>query len=727
MLFVRCGFDLLLILHCKPHAENGMRHTAQLLCGGLREGDYVMRISDSAPGPNGAAYGIAVATGGAIQHYKIEKHLSGQLSKPGAPRYKFGIQDGLRWEFVVELIDHYHQEVDGLCCMLTRNVSLTATEISVRELDVEVDLLGSGEFGEVRKALWRKKGIAVAVKVLKQAGGGAAAEAETQAFIDEGKTMIGLNHPNVVELLGVVSKGQKMLVTEFCQFGALQKHLKSRQKAGEALRLDVQLSFCRQIAEGMVYLEGKNVVHRDLAARNVLVSGETTVKISDFGMSRKVEDYYKSTRAGKWPLKWYAPECMYYSKFTSKGDVWSFGVCCWEVLSHGKKPFKGMKGEQVVQYVIVDKGRLACPPNCPDSMYDLMQTCWTHEMKERPDFVFVAKEMKRVAAASRGGGVAPPVSRSRVLDDQRFYDVQAAMDELQVAEDEEQSIYMRHASSIKQTQLKIKCSIPESSLKMEREVGKGSVGNVIKATFASQKGSIPVVVKIVRVGDDYKHTSFLTHADMMAGLKHAHLVPFHGLCLFRDGRMGCVLEHQPLGALNEYLQSNKPPTSQSKRFITQIAMGMQYLESKRVVHRDLGARNVLVFNPKHCKVSDFSLARALGHETEYYRTEQRGLWPIKWYAPECLYSGTFTTYSDVWSFGVTMWEVAMDGKKPYPGMRGRQVLEFIEKGARLKIPPKIHGVEPWIQPLLEKCWNANPRARPNFKELAALCAKHAPP
>ena len=137
----------------------------------------------------------------------------------------------------------------------------------------------------------------------------------------------------------------------------MNKYLKGKQKAGVPLPLQSLLLFLKQIAEGMVYLESKKVVHRDLAARNVLVKSEGICKISDFGMSRQVENYYKSTRVGKWPLKWYAPECLYYSKFTSKGDVWSYGVCSWEILSHGKKPFKGMKGDQVVKYVIDEKGR----------------------------------------------------------------------------------------------------------------------------------------------------------------------------------------------------------------------------------------------------------------------------------------------------------------------------------------------------------------------------------
>ena len=145
------------------------------------------------------------------------------------------------------------------------------------------------QFGEVRKAVWKKKGLTVAVKVLKaSAGSSEAADAEMQAFIEEGKTMVGLKHDFVVKLMGVVQEGQKMLVTEFMPFGAMNKYLKGKQKAGAPLPLQSLLLFVKQISEGMVYLEAKKIVHRDLAARNVLVKSDSICKISDFGMSRQV-------------------------------------------------------------------------------------------------------------------------------------------------------------------------------------------------------------------------------------------------------------------------------------------------------------------------------------------------------------------------------------------------------------------------------------------------------
>ena len=188
-----------------------------------------------------------------------------------------------------------------------------------------------------------------------------------------------------------------MLVTEFVRVGALRKALRSRNKAGDPMGLPTQLLFMKQIAEGMEYLEQNQVVHRDLAARNILMDSETEVKISDFGMSRNVEDYYTSSRTGVWPLKWYAPECIYESKFTSKSDVWSFGVCSWEILSHGKKPYAEFShGHEVVAYAIEGRGRLACPAACPESVYAILLNCWQHDRGDRPSFRMLAEQLHAI-------------------------------------------------------------------------------------------------------------------------------------------------------------------------------------------------------------------------------------------------------------------------------------------------------------------------------------------
>ncbi|TMS20754.1 Tyrosine-protein kinase ZAP-70 [Larimichthys crocea] len=151
-----------------------------------------------------------------------------------------------------------------------------------------------------------------------------------------------------------------------------------------------------QVSMGMKYLEEKNFVHRDLAARNVLLVNQQFAKISDFGLSKALgadDNYYKARTAGKWPLKWYAPECINFHKFSSKSDVWSFGITMWEAFSYGGKPYKKMKGPEVMRF-IESGNRMECPSVCPERMYAVMNDCWTYKHEDRPDFKKVEESMR---------------------------------------------------------------------------------------------------------------------------------------------------------------------------------------------------------------------------------------------------------------------------------------------------------------------------------------------
>ncbi|PRD30296.1 UNVERIFIED_CONTAM: Focal adhesion kinase 1 [Trichonephila clavipes] len=131
---------------------------------------------------------------------------------------------------------------------------------------------------------------------------------------------------------------------------------------------------------------------RDIAARNVLVSSHECVKLGDFGLSRWVEEqhYYKASK-GKLPIKWMAPESINFRRFTTASDVWMFGVCIWEILMFGVKPFQGVKNNDVIGR-IENGERLPLPPKCPPHLYNLMSLCWSYEPSKRPSF----KEIRKV-------------------------------------------------------------------------------------------------------------------------------------------------------------------------------------------------------------------------------------------------------------------------------------------------------------------------------------------
>ncbi|XP_064147100.1 tyrosine-protein kinase SYK isoform X4 [Loxodonta africana] len=247
-------------------------------------------------------------------------------------------------------------------------------------LTLEDNELGSGNFGTVKKGYYKMKKVVktVAVKILKNEANDPALKDELLA---EANVMQQLDNPYIVRMIGICEAESWMLVMEMAELGPLNKYLQQNRHVKDKNIIEL----VHQVSMGMKYLEECNFVHRDLAARNVLLVTQHYAKISDFGLSKALradENYYKAQTHGKWPVKWYAPECINYYKFSSKSDVWSFGVLMWEAFSYGQKPYRGMKGSEVS--VMLEKGeRMGCPPGCPREMYELMTLCWTYEDNSR--------------------------------------------------------------------------------------------------------------------------------------------------------------------------------------------------------------------------------------------------------------------------------------------------------------------------------------------------------
>ncbi|POI31990.1 hypothetical protein CIB84_004259 [Bambusicola thoracicus] len=251
--------------------------------------------------------------------------------------------------------------------------------------------LGAGNFGCVKKGVYkmRKKQIDVAIKVLKSNN----EKTVRDEMMTEAQIMHQLDNPYIVRMIGVCEAESLMLVMEMASGGPLNKFLSSKK---DEIAVSNIVELMHQVSMGMKYLEEKNFVHRDLAARNVLLVNQHYAKISDFGLSKALgadDSYYKARTAGKWPLKWYAPECILYHKFSSKSDVWSYGVTMWEAFSYGQKPYKKMKGPEVISFIEQGK-RMDCPTECPAEIYALMMQCWTYRWEERPGFISVENTIR---------------------------------------------------------------------------------------------------------------------------------------------------------------------------------------------------------------------------------------------------------------------------------------------------------------------------------------------
>ncbi|CAN8005379.1 unnamed protein product [Ixodes hexagonus] len=254
--------------------------------------------------------------------------------------------------------------------------------------------LGQGFFGEVYAASLKKwAGLqeeVVAVKCMRKTSLLELFQSESglRDLQREIEIMKNLRHPNIVEIKGLVEEPEMMLVMEFLEMGSLLTYLQTYQTKISHPQL---VKYSEDIANGMEYLEEKHIVHRDLAARNILVASKDLVKISDFGLAQFTVDhyYYIHTQNRKLPMKWYAPESILYGKFSTKSDVWSYGVTLWEMFSYGEDPVIQDVAQENLGAELLDGKRLPCPPNCPSDIYRLMQLCWTTDSHQRPGFAQV--------------------------------------------------------------------------------------------------------------------------------------------------------------------------------------------------------------------------------------------------------------------------------------------------------------------------------------------------
>uniref|UniRef100_A0A8C6IPP9 Ephrin type-A receptor 6 n=1 Tax=Melopsittacus undulatus TaxID=13146 RepID=A0A8C6IPP9_MELUD len=265
--------------------------------------------------------------------------------------------------------------------------------LAVHEFAKEIDpsririerVIGAGEFGEVCSGRLKtpgKREIPVAIKTLK----GGYVDRQRRDFLREASIMGQFDHPNIIRLEGVVTKSKPvMIVVEYMENGSLDSFLRKHDGHFTVIQL---VGMLRGIASGMKYLSDMGYVHRDLAARNILVNSNLMCKVSDFGLSRVLEDDPEAaytTSGGKIPIRWTAPEAIAYRKFSSASDAWSYGIVMWEVMSYGERPYWEMSNQDVI--LSIEEGyRLPAPMGCPASLHQLMLHCWQKERNHRPKF-----------------------------------------------------------------------------------------------------------------------------------------------------------------------------------------------------------------------------------------------------------------------------------------------------------------------------------------------------
>ncbi|CAB3407911.1 unnamed protein product [Caenorhabditis bovis] len=390
------------VTHNQPwfHSMISRENTEKLLLG-KPDGTFLVRESTNFPGD----FTLSMAYRGKVEHYRIYQTTGGQITCDNEEYFSN----------LTQLVSHYKRDADGLCHRLVtpiicetgsfpsngsssygsgadlddRTSVFRQAGLVIPSSEVRVgETIGNGEFGDVRLGIYKDR--KVALKVSKRHGNGM-----LDSLLDEARFMVGLSHRNLVTLVGVVLDDANVyMVTEYMANGNLVELLRSRGR--HYLEKSQLMKFAIDICEGMCYLESKQIVHRDLAARNVLLDDDLVAKISDFGLAKKANSVSHDSSTGKFPIKWTAPEALRHSQFSTKSDVWSFGILLWEIFSFGRVPYPRIPIQDVVRHI--EKGyRMEAPEGCPPEVMKIMNETWALQPQDRPSFGQVLQKLTTIA------------------------------------------------------------------------------------------------------------------------------------------------------------------------------------------------------------------------------------------------------------------------------------------------------------------------------------------
>ncbi|XP_074240741.1 non-receptor tyrosine-protein kinase TYK2 isoform X6 [Saimiri boliviensis] len=520
----------------------------------------------------------------------------------------------------------------------------------------------------------------------------------TQAFYETASLMSQVSHVHLAFVHGVCVRGpENIMVTEYVEHGPLDVWL--RRERG-CVPMAWKMVVAQQLASALSYLENKNLVHGNVCGRNILLARlgleEGTspfIKLSDPGVG--LGALSREERVERIP--WMAPECLSGgpNSLRTATDKWGFGATLLEICFDGEAPLQNCSPSEKERFY--QRQHRLPQPSCPE-LATLTGQCLTYEPTQRPSFRTILRDLTRL--------------QPHTLPD--------LADVLTVNLDSPASdptvFHKRY-------------------LKKIRDLGEGHFGKVSLYCYDPTNDGTGemVAVKALKADCGPQHRSgWKQEIDILRTLYHEHIVKYKG-CSEDQGEKSVqlVMEYVPLGSLRDYLPRHSVGLAQLLLFAQQICEGMAYLHAQHYIHRDLAARNVLLDNDRLVKIGDFGLAKAVPEGHEYYRVREDGDSPVFWYAPECLKEYKFYYASDVWSFGVTLYELlthcASSQSPPTKfleliGITQGQVTvlrltELLERGERLPRPDKCPCE---VYHLMKNCWETEASFRPTFQNLIPI-------
>uniref|UniRef100_A0A8C1HES1 Tyrosine-protein kinase JAK1 n=2 Tax=Cyprinus carpio TaxID=7962 RepID=A0A8C1HES1_CYPCA len=439
------------------------------------------------------------------------------------------------------------------------------------------------------------------------------------AFFETASMMRQISHKHIALLYGVCVRHQEnIMVEEFVQYGPLDLFMR-RQSIPLSTAWKFQVA--KQLAGALSYLEDKKLVHGNVCSKNILVArdgldgeGGPFIKLSDPGIPITVLSREECVDR----IPWIAPECVQdTANLSIAADKWGFGTTLWEICYNGEIPLKDKKLTEKERFYAA-QCQLASP-DC-EELAKLMTHCMTYDPRQRLFFRAIVRDIDMVEKQNPSIQPVPMLEVDPTVFEKRF-------------------------------------------LKKIRDLGEGHFGKVELCRYdprGDRTGELVAVKSLKPENREEQSSNLWREIHILRELYHENIVKYKGICHEEGGRsIKLIMEFLPAGSLKEYLPRNKAHIDLKTllNYAVQICQGMDYLGSRNYIHRDLAARNVLVENENTVKIGDFGLTKSIKDNEGYYTVKDDLDSPVFWYAPECLIHCKFYRASDVWSFGVTMYEL----------------------------------------------------------------------
>ncbi|XP_067416093.1 tyrosine-protein kinase JAK3 [Emydura macquarii macquarii] len=606
--------------------------------------------------------------------------------------------------------------VRGSCCQLPSSPSAprrSVNQMMFHKIQPEnltwCENLGRGSFTKIYRGIKREQGddtchqTDVLLKVMDSSHRNC-----SESFLEAASVMSQISHKHLVLLHGVSIGEDSIMVQEYVRHGALDIYLKKNQ-AGGKVTASWKLEVAKQLAYALNFLEDKKIIHGNISAKKVLLAREGDVasgsppfiKLSDPGVS--ITMLAKDMLIDRIP--WVAPECIIDPKnLALESDKWSFGATLWEIFSGSSVPMNALEPLLKLQFY---QNGLQLPAPKWTELASLITQCMDYHPRRRPSFRAIIRDLNSLITSDYE--LLSDLSSSELPAKDGFW------------------------GYIKVPACQDPALFEERHLKYVSVLGKGNFGSVELCRYDPLDDSTGELVAVKRLQQSSAEQlrDFEREIAILRSLHSDFIVKYRGVCYSLGRRnLRLIMEYLPNGCLRDYLQKNQERLDHKRLLLYawQICKGMEYLGSQRYVHRDLASRNVLVESETHVKIGDFGLAKLLPQDKEYYVVREPGQSPVFWYAPESLSDNVFSRESDVWSFGVVLYELftysnrSQSPAEEFLRMMGLDkpmqiichLLELLKDNKRLPAPA---GCPAEVHVLMLSCWAFTPCKRPTFSEL----------